>query len=732
MQEISRDPTMIIGNSHNVFVTYKRKRLFSRSDLHSDNHPEISVAKSSTSFEKDENGVSEHTLQSKERDVEISHECSQRNAEEDVLLCEHCNSKNQCQCSEENASKLQKLNSVRSKQQDSFVSKCQNYEGKHCTFDANVALEVDYRETHLMESAAGSSADEKSFNPQTKPLLVKSGLEHKFEEKVSLTSSDASSFKESDLRCQKVSGGANCSHPMDSCVSETYTSKETNKGKGDCPGGSCNNSHTYGRFSASLITYQRRSKRKRNIAALEIVSETGISYKSVMALKDNEKPSDIDNLHVSAAPAPEIAMDPQKDVPSGTIRDIDCNLPLVSSFDESHLPRPSDFLPSSVGSGSKSNENSQTVETQCRDSNSQSVAAAVDKGKSVMESEPASGNISRNTYLQLFPENSNGDPPQLPNNQEKLRLGSQAWPGLVQLQPREPFHDFMAPTPDQGQSFARQRMMLARAARGNPSVLPTTFRTPRTNWTEAELDCLWIGVRRHGRGNWDAILRDRRLQFSPWKMPRDLADRWQEEQSRLFSQSQVRYANPIPNPFPPGHVSSLLLHPQANGNFPIDEFQLSLGNPYRAIPNRHLFHPTNAPKYSVAGNSSTLSPLGYFNPTEYSREYSKGALPHWLRDAAETPMGVVTPSLLHPGLQWPKLAAHGLAGRLSQQPAVDNRYASAERRNEARMNSPPVARRGRNADKPDGPIVILSDGSSEETISDDRRGGGGGSGGRPS
>ncbi|XP_051148615.1 uncharacterized protein LOC127263560 isoform X2 [Andrographis paniculata] len=224
-----------------------------------------------------------------------------------------------------------------------------------------------------------------------------------------------------------------------------------------------------------------------------------MSDKSVMALKDNVKPfDDINNLHVSAAPAPEIAMDPRRDVPSGTFRDIDCNLPLVSRFKESHLPRPSDFLPSSVGLGSKRNENAQTGQTQCRDSNHRSVDAAVDKGKSAMESEPASGNSSRTTYLQV-------------------RCGNI----LLQLQPRKAFHDFMAPSPNRGQSFARQRMM-----------------------------------------------------------PRDLADQGQSWLLHATPVSQVRYANPILNPFPPDHVSSLLLHPQANGNFPIDEFQLSLGNPY--------------------------------------------------------------------------------------------------------------------------------------------------------
>ncbi|XP_023892143.2 protein CHROMATIN REMODELING 4 isoform X2 [Quercus suber] len=53
-------------------------------------------------------------------------------------------------------------------------------------------------------------------------------------------------------------------------------------------------------------------------------------------------------------------------------------------------------------------------------------------------------------------------------------------------------------------------------------------------WSEDELDYLWIGVRRHGRGNWEAMLRDRRLKFSGDKTPGDLSVRWEEEQLKLF------------------------------------------------------------------------------------------------------------------------------------------------------------------------------------------------------
>ncbi|KAJ0018818.1 hypothetical protein Pint_12129 [Pistacia integerrima] len=54
------------------------------------------------------------------------------------------------------------------------------------------------------------------------------------------------------------------------------------------------------------------------------------------------------------------------------------------------------------------------------------------------------------------------------------------------------------------------------------------------SWSEDELDFLWIGVRRHGRGNWTAMLRDPRMKFSKHKTPEDLAARWEEEQLKIL------------------------------------------------------------------------------------------------------------------------------------------------------------------------------------------------------
>ncbi|KAK9074947.1 hypothetical protein SSX86_003266 [Deinandra increscens subsp. villosa] len=53
-------------------------------------------------------------------------------------------------------------------------------------------------------------------------------------------------------------------------------------------------------------------------------------------------------------------------------------------------------------------------------------------------------------------------------------------------------------------------------------------------WSEDELDFLWIGVRRHGRGGWDAMLQDPRLKFSRFRVAEDLAARWEEEQLKVL------------------------------------------------------------------------------------------------------------------------------------------------------------------------------------------------------
>lgn len=74
-------------------------------------------------------------------------------------------------------------------------------------------------------------------------------------------------------------------------------------------------------------------------------------------------------------------------------------------------------------------------------------------------------------------------------------------------------------------------------------------------WSEDELDYLWIGVRRHGRGNWEAMIQDPRLRFSKYKIAEDLAARWEEEQLKILDGPGL----PAPKPPVPPKSSNPLL-----------------------------------------------------------------------------------------------------------------------------------------------------------------------------
>ncbi|KAJ9139572.1 hypothetical protein P3X46_030296 [Hevea brasiliensis] len=54
-------------------------------------------------------------------------------------------------------------------------------------------------------------------------------------------------------------------------------------------------------------------------------------------------------------------------------------------------------------------------------------------------------------------------------------------------------------------------------------------------WLEEELDSLWIGIRRHGQGNWEVMLRDPLLTFSKHKTTNDLSRRWNKERLKILN-----------------------------------------------------------------------------------------------------------------------------------------------------------------------------------------------------
>ncbi|KAJ0015008.1 hypothetical protein Pint_21368 [Pistacia integerrima] len=168
-------------------------------------------------------------------------------------------------------------------------------------------------------------------------------------------------------------------------------------------------------------------------------------------------------------------------------------------------------------------------------------------------------------------------------------------------------------------SKQRHKMVLdsimnrARALNGRGSF-QDQFKPYVNFWSEEELDFLWIGVRRHGRDNWDAILGDTRLHFSPWRVTADLAERWEEEQYKLLngtSVSQFKYSKAQVVSFDCGDA---FFHPtrRVRTENMMDKTQLSLGGVYAhrdgSISKRPCF---DFAKIESSGTEQLQGPIVY-------------------------------------------------------------------------------------------------------------------------
>lgn len=335
----------------------------------------------------------------------------------------------------------------------------------------------------------------------------------------------------------------------------------------------------------------------------------------------------------------------------------------------------------------------------------------------------------------------------------------------------------------QQSSLLRHRQMLdsivsrAKALSGR-GTMQDEFKPNTTMWSEEELDNLWIGVRRHGRDNWDAMLQDPRLRFSPWKVARDLAERWEEEQSKLMSAmhvSRFKYSNKK-------NVSSNFtcnfLGPKEGiwGEHMTDETQLSLGNVYalregngsnrpyfrtsfiQNIGTEHIqrpfFYPRRGYYSDCQGEKYDWESFNYLEWETMARSNpstddpttcleAKCTLPHWLREAVSTPSGSVEPNLpavgslithlgtvrdtqpyINPTQPWPgprnrvhsRLCGLGTSDLRPSTGAHHYNYSSGMKTGMAEQSGASWC----HANKPGDVIVIDSDASSEETISDDR------------
>ncbi|XP_015961867.1 uncharacterized protein LOC107485842 [Arachis duranensis] len=289
-----------------------------------------------------------------------------------------------------------------------------------------------------------------------------------------------------------------------------------------------------------------------------------------------------------------------------------------------------------------------------------------------------------------------------------------------------------------------------------------------TMWSEEELDYLWIGVRRHGKGNWDAMLRDPRLRFSPLRLAKDLADRWEDEQLKVLNDvafPQFMY------PKAASLEGNFCLDPKASfwRESAIDNTKLSPEDMFsyrdsntlkksRARLNSHGnttgrnhrpgFHSRkasynkSADNYewgSFPGSLSLPRENSYSNDFPFNFSTGNSNLPHWLREAIfAPPLKSVEPNLApatavslssHPehGLDAGKssfVPQNRLSGLGTTEPQMSNQNGSSHcatysrrRFGMMKVNKPLE----QHVKKSDALIIIDSDTSSEETISDDNR-----------
>nr|XP_027089231.1 uncharacterized protein LOC113710425 isoform X1 [Coffea arabica]XP_027089232.1 uncharacterized protein LOC113710425 isoform X1 [Coffea arabica] len=340
----------------------------------------------------------------------------------------------------------------------------------------------------------------------------------------------------------------------------------------------------------------------------------------------------------------------------------------------------------------------------------------------------------------------------------------------IGIQSKEFAQDTVPEFPHQTSSYRRHKMVLdnivsrARMPKRKRGSCLESYDSPRM-WSEEELDSLWVGIRRYGRGNWDVMLRDPRLHFCPWRTPKELAEQWEEEQSKLFNTmptARGRHSR-TPNIFQDSVDS--FWHSKTGKENLVDDVQLSLGDVYSQpndrVQKRPLFNyfnvQTNAPwqlqkaatntrtmyscrenrRRAMLQNNAMLDVECSFGANQSTCMAIGGNLPHWLREVVSIPLR--SPQTVLPSdnssvgsveRQWvkkPFLDATGIhhepsyrisnkrtvAERVEQQAgagAHNGNFPFVLEHNQAEVQNPGIKQ---------DLIMIDSDTSSEETISDD-------------
>ncbi|KAI3885855.1 hypothetical protein MKX03_020994 [Papaver bracteatum] len=163
--------------------------------------------------------------------------------------------------------------------------------------------------------------------------------------------------------------------------------------------------------------------------------------------------------------------------------------------------------------------------------------------------------------------------------------------------------------------FLRRRQILdsitAKALRESQGCSLGQLKGDPKIWSDEELDFLWVGVRRHGKGNWDSILRDPRLRFSRFRDATDLAERWYLERLNLLNTNShdIDY-DFLSRKRSIGSQCNSKYHAEGPPGTLTDETRLSLGDTYVQRQLNWFDVPGITQMLTSGGISERMSPVG--------------------------------------------------------------------------------------------------------------------------
>ncbi|CAK9136429.1 unnamed protein product [Ilex paraguariensis] len=145
-------------------------------------------------------------------------------------------------------------------------------------------------------------------------------------------------------------------------------------------------------------------------------------------------------------------------------------------------------------------------------------------------------------------------------------------------------------------------------------------------WSEDELDFLWIGVRRYGKGNWDAMLRDPRLHFSKFKTADDLSARWEEEQLKVLDGTVPKPCKPTKfakSPLFPDISDGMMTRALHGSRFggPL-KFQTHLTDMKLGFGDRPSSLPCLEPSDQLGFRNERFSPIPNWNSDKYQANFA--------------------------------------------------------------------------------------------------------------